>query len=59
MTRDDVMALGALLERVAQKRRDDDEATAFDPTRLAIRDLGIALATVDGAGDLDVPKFEL
>jgi hypothetical protein len=40
------MALGALLERVAQERRDDDEATAFDPTRVAIRDLGIALATV-------------
>lgn len=59
MTRDDVMALGALLERVAQDRRDDDEATAFDPTRVAIQDLGIALATVDGAGDLDVPKFEL
>lgn len=59
MTLDDVMALGALLERVAQEGHDDDEATAFDPTRLAIRDLGIALATVDGAGDLDVPKFEL
>jgi ornithine cyclodeaminase/alanine dehydrogenase-like protein (mu-crystallin family) len=59
MTRDDVIALGALLERVAQERPDDDEATAFDPTRLAIQDLGIALATVDGAGDLDVPKFEL
>ena len=58
MTRDDVMALGALLERVAQER-DDEEATAFDPTRLAIRDLGIALATVDGAGDLEVPRFEL
>jgi ornithine cyclodeaminase/alanine dehydrogenase-like protein (mu-crystallin family) len=43
MMRDDVMALGALLERVAQEGRDDDEATAFDPMRLAIRDLGIAL----------------
>ncbi len=59
MTRDDVMALGALLEGVAQERRDDDEATAFDPTRLAIQDLGIALATVDGAGDLDVARVEL
>jgi ornithine cyclodeaminase/alanine dehydrogenase-like protein (mu-crystallin family) len=53
------MALGALLERVARERRGDDEATAFDSTRLAIQDLGIALATVDGAGDLDVPTFEL
>lgn len=52
-------ALGALLERVAQERHDDDEATAFGPTRLAIQDLGIALATVDCAGDIDVPKFEL
>jgi len=59
MTCDDVMALGALLEGVAQERRDDDEATAFDSTRLAIQDLGIALATVDGAGHLDVPKFDL
>jgi hypothetical protein len=53
-------ALGALLESVAQERHDDDdEATAFGPTRLAIQDLGIALATVDCAGDIDVPKFEL
>jgi ornithine cyclodeaminase/alanine dehydrogenase-like protein (mu-crystallin family) len=59
MTRDDVMALGARRERVAQEGRDDEEAAAFDPTRLAIRDLRIALATVDGAGDLDVPRFEL
>jgi len=59
MTRDDVMALGALLEGVAQERRDDDEATAFDPTRLAIQDPGIDLATVDGAGALDFAKVEL
>jgi alanine dehydrogenase len=57
--RDDVTDLGAVLAEQADGRRANDEITAFDSTGLAIQDLAIALAALDGAGDLDLPSIDL
>jgi alanine dehydrogenase len=57
--RDDVTELGAVLAGDAEGRRTDDEATAFDSTGLAIQDLAIALAAMERADDLDLPRVEL
>ena len=57
-TRADVTELGAVLAGEAEGRRDDDEATAFDSTGLAIQDLAIALAALERAGELgDLPQI--
>jgi alanine dehydrogenase len=51
--RGDVTELGAVLAGVAEGRRSDDEATAFDSTGLAIQDLAIAVAALERVGELD------
>ena len=51
--------LGGVLAGTADGRRDDDEITLFDSTGLAIQDLAIALAAMERAGELDLPKVEL
>ena len=59
LQRDDVTELGAVLTGAADGRRDDDEATVFDSTGLAIQDLAIALAALERADELDVPRVAL
>jgi alanine dehydrogenase len=60
VTRDDVTALGDVLNGTAEGRRDDTEVTAFDSTGLAIQDLAIALAALEAADELpDLPRLEL
>jgi ornithine cyclodeaminase/alanine dehydrogenase-like protein (mu-crystallin family) len=59
LQRDDVTELGAVLTGDADGRRDDDETTVFDSTGLAIQDLAIALAALERADELDVPRVEL
>jgi alanine dehydrogenase len=57
--RDDVTDLGAVLVGTAPGRRSDDEITAFDSTGLAIQDLAIALAAMERAAELDLPRLPL
>jgi ornithine cyclodeaminase/alanine dehydrogenase-like protein (mu-crystallin family) len=59
LRREDVTELGAVLAGNADGRRDDDEATIFDSTGLAIQDLAIALAALERADELDVPRVAL
>ena len=51
--------LGAVLAGLAEGRRSDEEATVFDSTGLAIQDLAIALASLERADELDLPRIEL
>lgn len=57
--RGDVTMLGDVLAGTADGRRGDDEITLFDSTGLAIQDLAIALAAVQRAAELDLPRVEL
>ena len=59
VAREDVTELGAVLAREAQGRRSPEEATVFDSTGLAIQDLAIALAAVEGLDELDVTRVVL
>lgn len=59
LVHDDTTDLGAVLAGEAEGRRSDDEITAFDSTGLAIQDLAVALAALERAGDLDLPRFDL
>jgi alanine dehydrogenase len=56
LSRDDITELGAVLTGDAAGRRSDDEATVFDSTGLAIQDLAIALAALERADELDLPR---
>jgi alanine dehydrogenase len=58
LARDDVTELGAVLTGSADGRTSPDEATVFDSTGLAIQDLAIALAAVERADELDLPRFQ-
>ncbi len=58
LRRDDVTELGRVLAGEAEGRRSDDEITLFDSTGLAIQDLAIALAALERAGELDLPRLE-
>jgi ornithine cyclodeaminase/alanine dehydrogenase len=49
--REDVTELGEVLLGSAAGRRADDEITLFDSTGLAIQDLAIARAVIDGASE--------
>ena len=51
--------LGDVLAGTAEGRRSGDEITLFDSTGLAIQDLAIALAALERAADLDLPRVEL
>ena len=59
LQRADVTELGAVLAGDAEGRRNEDEATVFDSTGLAIQDLAIALAAMEQATALDLRTFEL
>ena len=57
--RDAVTELGAVLAGTADGRTSRDESTVFDSTGLAIQDLAIALAALERADELDLPRFAL
>ena len=59
LEREDVTELGAVLAGDAEGRRNEDEATVFDSTGLAIQDLAIALAAMERADELDLPTLDL
>jgi ornithine cyclodeaminase/alanine dehydrogenase-like protein (mu-crystallin family) len=59
LSRDDVAELGDVLLGTAEGRRSDRDITIFDSTGLAIQDLAIALAAMERAEDLDVPRLDL
>ncbi|MDQ5821645.1 MAG: ornithine cyclodeaminase family protein, partial [Actinomycetota bacterium] len=56
---EDVTQLGDVLAGTAEGRRADDEVTVFDSTGLAIQDLAIALAALEGADELDLATIDL
>ncbi len=56
VVREDITMIGDVLAGTADGRRADDEITLFDSTGLAIQDLAIALAAVERADELDLPK---
>ena len=52
--------LGAVLTGTATGRTADSEITIFDSTGLAIQDLAVALAALDGLGGLgDLQRLRL
>jgi ornithine cyclodeaminase/alanine dehydrogenase-like protein (mu-crystallin family) len=59
LTRDDVSQLGDVLIGTAEGRKSDDDITVFDSTGLAIQDLAIALAALEGADALGLPAIPL
>jgi alanine dehydrogenase len=59
LTRDDVAQLGDVLIGTADGRESERDITIFDSTGLAIQDLAIALAALERADELDVPRLEL
>jgi alanine dehydrogenase len=56
---EDVTPIGAVLAGTASGRASEDEITMFDSTGLAIQDLAIALAALDGADAAGLPRLEL
>ena len=59
VARGDVTAIGEVLAGTAQGRPSDQEITMFDSTGLAIQDLAIALAALDGADRAALPRLDL
>jgi alanine dehydrogenase len=59
LTRDDVAQLGDVLRGTADGRESERDITIFDSTGLAIQDLAIALAALERADELDIPRLEL
>jgi ornithine cyclodeaminase/alanine dehydrogenase-like protein (mu-crystallin family) len=59
VARANVCELGAVLVGDAAGRAGRDEITLFDSTGLAIQDLAIAIAALEGVGELDLPALEL
>jgi alanine dehydrogenase len=59
LNQSDVTQFGGVLAGSAQGRRSQSDITVFDSTGLAIQDLAIALAAVERADDLDLPKIDL
>ena len=59
VTREDVTELGAVLAGDEPGRQSADDITIFDSTGLAIQDLAIALAAMERADELDLPRLEL
>ena len=57
--RADVTELGSVLAGQGEGRRSPEEITVFDSTGLAIQDLAIALAALERAPELDLPKLDL
>jgi ornithine cyclodeaminase/alanine dehydrogenase-like protein (mu-crystallin family) len=59
VTREQVTELGAVLTGAAPGRQDDSDVTLFDSTGLAIQDLAIALAAMERAEELKLPRLDL
>jgi len=59
LSRQDVTQLGDVLANQASGRQSEDEITVFDSTGLAIQDLAIALAAMENAEELDLPRVDL
>jgi alanine dehydrogenase len=59
LAREEVTELGAVLAGGAPGRTSDEEITAFDSTGLAIQDLAIAIAAMEAADELGLPKLDL
>ena len=59
VSRHDVTQLGDVLAGTAAGRQSPDDITVFDSTGLAIQDLGIALAAMQQANELNLPALEL
>jgi len=57
--RDDVTQLGDVLNGTAGGRRSSDDITVFDSTGLALQDLGVAVAALEGADELDLESISL
>jgi ornithine cyclodeaminase/alanine dehydrogenase-like protein (mu-crystallin family) len=55
----DVTAIGAVLAGTTRGRTSEQEITMFDSTGLAIQDLAVALAALDGADLAALPRLEL
>jgi alanine dehydrogenase len=58
LARENVTELGAVLAGTELGRQSEEEATVFDSTGLAIQDLAIALAALERADELDLPRFQ-
>jgi len=56
---EDVTAIGAVLAGTAPGRATEREITMFDSTGLAIQDLAIALAALDGVDGAGLPRLDL
>jgi ornithine cyclodeaminase/alanine dehydrogenase-like protein (mu-crystallin family) len=59
LRREDVTQLGDVLAGKADARRSELDVTVFDSTGLAIQDLAIALAAMERADELELPKIEV
>jgi alanine dehydrogenase len=59
LERERVTELGAVLAGEASGRESDEEITVFDSTGLAIQDLAIALAALEGNEFEEVPRIEV
>jgi len=59
LAREEVTQLGDVLAGTAMGRQSGDDVTVFDSTGLAIQDLAIALAAMEGADELDLPELDL
>ncbi len=59
LSRDDVARFGEVLIGTAKGRGSDRDITIFDSTGLAIQDLAVALAAMEGANELDLATFDL
>jgi alanine dehydrogenase len=59
LTREDVVDFGRVLTGEAEGRVTPRDITLFDSTGLAIQDLAIALAALDGADRAGLPQLEL
>ena len=59
VSRADVTAIGEVLAGRADGRLGDGDITMFDSTGLAIQDLAIALAALERADEIDLPRLEL
>jgi alanine dehydrogenase len=60
LARDDVSQLGDVLAGTAEGRQSERDITVFDSTGLAIQDLAIALAAMEGAEEIDgLPTIDL
>ena len=59
LIREEVSQLGDVLIGTAEGRQSNRDITIFDSTGLAIQDLAIALAAMERADELDLPRIDL